>query len=203
MKVYSASVCRWKHDDPSIQKPIILAGSFELSSFGYFQRQTIKDLITMFTRLFVERTEPGVCQRLEHEEFLVYILKRDTGIASVVVTDKEYPQRVGYAFVRQVMDEFMDKTGGKYSTTSRDHSVAFPSLEAMLKKFQDPAEADKITRIQKDVDETKDVLVKTLDQLLERGEKIDDLVERSSDLSMASKKFYKTAKKHNQCCTIL
>lgn len=87
------------------------------------------------------------------------MLKRENGIASVVVTDKEYPQRVGYALVRLVVDEFMDKTGGKFSMTSRDHSLSLPSLEGLVKKYQDPAEGDKITRIQRDVDETKEVLV--------------------------------------------
>ena len=36
--------------------------------------------------------------------------------------------------------------------------------------------------------------------LLERGEKLDDLVSKSDELSAQSKMFYKTAKKTNACC---
>ena len=36
--------------------------------------------------------------------------------------------------------------------------------------------------------------------LLERGEKLDDLVAKSDELSAQSKMFYKTAKKTNACC---
>ena len=38
---------------------------------------------------------------------------------------------------------------------------------------------------------------------LERGQKIDDLVSKSNDLSGSSKMFYKTAKKQNQCCSYM
>lgn len=41
---------------------------------------------------------------------------------------------------------------------------------------------------------------KTIESVLERGEKLDNLVERSNALSAQSKMFYKTAKKQNSCC---
>jgi synaptobrevin family protein YKT6 len=39
--------------------------------------------------------------------------------------------------------------------------------------------------------------------VLERGEKLDELVEKSNTLSQQSKLFYKQAKKTNSCCTIM
>ena len=36
-----------------------------------------------------------------------------------------------------------------------DDCLPLPSLEATLKKYQDPAEADKLMAIQKDLDQTK------------------------------------------------
>ena len=46
-------------------------------------------------------------------------------------------------------------------------------------------------KIQKELDETKIVLHKTIESVLERGEKIDTLVAKSNDLSGQSKMFYK------------
>lgn len=46
-------------------------------------------------------------------------------------------------------------------------------------------------KIQKELDETKIVLHKTIESVLERGEKIDSLVEKSDGLSAQSKMFYK------------
>ena len=68
-------------------------------------------------------------------------------------------------------------------------------------------------RVQQELDETKIVLVcpyhwsphsfinvvdiqhKTIESVLQRGEKLDNLVDRSNALSAQSKMFYKTAKK--------
>ncbi|XP_019170653.1 PREDICTED: VAMP-like protein YKT61 isoform X3 [Ipomoea nil] len=79
----------------------------------------------------------------------------------------------------------------------------YPVRSAFSLLNQDPAEADKLLKIQRELDETKIILHKTIDSVLERGEKLDSLVEKSSDLSAASQMFYKQAKKTNQCCTIL
>ena len=39
--------------------------------------------------------------------------------------------------------------------------------------------------------------------LLQRGEKLEDLVERSGELSAQSKLFYKQAKRANSCCVVI
>jgi len=81
-------------------------------------------------------------------------------------------------------------------------NVPFPQISEYLAKFQDPSAADKITKIQKDLDDTTEILHKTIDNVLERGVKLDQLVERSDDLSRQSKMFYKQAKKTNSCCIV-
>jgi Synaptobrevin len=60
-----------------------------------------------------------------------------------------------------------------------------------LRSLQDPHQADKLAKIQSDLDETKVVLHRTIESMLERGEKLDTLVGKSEDLSMASQMFYK------------
>ncbi|KAF5825595.1 hypothetical protein DUNSADRAFT_8197 [Dunaliella salina] len=52
-------------------------------------------------------------------------------------------------------------------------------------------------------DETKIVLHQTIDSVLRRGEKLDNLVDKSNDLSLASQMFYKQAKRTNSCCTYI
>jgi len=43
----------------------------------------------------------------------------------------------------------------------------------------------------------------TIEKVLERGEKIDDLVAKSDGLSAQSKMFYQQAKKQNSCCVVM
>lgn len=61
----------------------------------------------------------------------------------------------------------------------------------MLTINKDPHQADNIMKIQKELDETKIVLHKTIESVLQRGEKIDDLVQKSDGLSSQSKMFYR------------
>ncbi|KAJ2880676.1 palmitoyltransferase, partial [Coemansia aciculifera] len=75
----------------------------------------------------------------------------------------------------------------------------FAVLKEFIAKYQDPKQADNIMRVQQELDETKVVLHKTIESLLDRGEKLDALVDRSNQLSSQSKMFYKTAKKTNSC----
>ena len=51
-------------------------------------------------------------------------------------------------------------------------------------------------KIQKELDETKIVLHKTIESVLERGEKIDNLVAKSDGLSAQSKMFYTQVRRY-------
>jgi synaptobrevin family protein YKT6 len=65
-----------------------------------------------------------------------------------------------------------------------------PELKDYIQKYQKPEEADSLMRIQKELDETKVVMQKTIESVMQRGEKIDDLVAKSDGLSAQSKMFY-------------
>ena len=92
--------------------------------------------------------------------------------------------------------------GDAWKSASSTDSIPYPPLEQYVTTYQDPSSADKITKIQKDLDDTTEILHKTIDNVLERGVKLDQLVERSDDLSRQSKMFYKQARKTNSCCVV-
>lgn len=46
-------------------------------------------------------------------------------------------------------------------------------------------------------------MIKTMESMLDRGEKLDELVAKSEGLSSQSKMFYKQAKKQNSCCVVM
>lgn len=85
---------------------------------------------------------------------------------------------------------------------SLNSQAPYTKLDMHLTKYQNPKEADAMTKINNDLDETKIILHNTITNILQRGEKLDNLVAKSEDLSMQSKVFYKTARKTNQCCQL-
>jgi synaptobrevin family protein YKT6 len=135
-------------------------------------------------------------------DFRCWVHVRTDGIGACVITDEEYPSRVAFALMSKVMDDFSGLHRGAWSIVEKDTVMPCPTVDEAIVKFQDPAEADSLTRIQRELEATKVVLHKSIDSMLERGEKLDTLVEKSNDLNRQSKQFYKVAKKNNACCVI-
>ncbi|KAK8698588.1 hypothetical protein V6N13_114700 [Hibiscus sabdariffa] len=187
---------------PEGSDPIILANATDVSRFGYFQRPSVREFIVFVSRTVAKRTPPGQRQSVQHEEYKVHAYNRN-GLCALGFMDDHYPVRSAFSLLNQVLDEYQKNFGESWRNAQADSTEPWPYLNDALTKFQDPAEADKLLKIQRELDETKIILHKTIDSVLERGEKLDSLVEKSSDLSAASQMFYKQAKKTNQCCTIL
>lgn len=125
---------------------------------------------------------------------------RAEGVAGVVLTDKEYPPRVAFSLLNKILDEFITRFPNNQLWTQEQCS--YPELQQYIETYQDPKQGDTIMKVQRELDETKIILHKTIESVLERGEKMESLVERSDVLSSQSKMFYKTAKKQNACCVI-
>lgn len=131
----------------------------------------------------------------------------------MVICDHEYPVRPAFSLLTKLLDDFTAKV--PQSSFGNPSAIDFPEATTYLQKYQDPRQADAIMKVQQELDETKIVLVrvclefrhpswlltpprqqhKTIESVLQRGEKINDLVDRSQALSAQSKMFYKTAKK--------
>eukprot|EP00330_Aristerostoma_sp_ATCC50986_P004639 CAMPEP_0114582806 /NCGR_PEP_ID=MMETSP0125-20121206/6688_1 /TAXON_ID=485358 ORGANISM="Aristerostoma sp., Strain ATCC 50986" /NCGR_SAMPLE_ID=MMETSP0125 /ASSEMBLY_ACC=CAM_ASM_000245 /LENGTH=74 /DNA_ID=CAMNT_0001775929 /DNA_START=451 /DNA_END=675 /DNA_ORIENTATION=- len=73
----------------------------------------------------------------------------------------------------------------------------------MIKKYQDPKEADKLLKLQSQLEEVNKIMTKNLDDILARGETLESLMSKSKDVSSVSYNFYKKAKQTNKkCCSL-
>ena len=98
---------------------------------------------------------------------------------------------VAHQLLSKVCDEFLSKyPKSAFANATDPANMSYPELKDYIVKYQDPQQADSIMKIQKELDETKIVLHNTIESVLERGEKIDTLVQKSDGLSAQSKMFY-------------
>lgn len=104
------------------------------------------------------------------------------------IADHEYPQRVAFTLLSHVLEH----CGG----TENER------LSEYLARYQDPRAADPLTRIEHTLEEVKEVMHKNIGEVLRRGEKLEDLMDKAEDLSTTSVVFYKRAKQTNQCCKV-
>lgn len=197
MKLYSVSVL-YKNSHGAQA----LKAAQDLQSFGFFQRGSVQEFMTFTSKILVERSHQSSRQSVREQEYMCHVYVRADNLAGVVISDHEYPQRVAHTLITKVLDDFTENVPPQIWPTGNPETVRFTGLDAMLARYQNPKEADAMTKIQSDLDETKIILHNTIQSVLERGEKLDDLVSKSEDLSLQSKTFYKTARKTNSCCNM-
>jgi len=178
----------------------ILKAGWDLSSLSFFQRGTAQDFITFTSKILVERTGIGARQSVKEAEYMCHVFVRADNLSVVCVSDHEYPPRVAHTMMQRISEDFAGQIQGPQWTTGQEVTGFNGQLEVYMNKFQDPTQSDSMSRLQSDLDDTKIVLHSTIEAVLQRGEKLDDLVDKSEALSMQSKAFYKTARKTNSCC---
>ena len=158
--------------------------------------------MTFTSKRVAESTKAGVRQAIEEKGNKFYVYARTEGICGVIISNGIYPQRVAFTLLNKVLDEFLAKhPRSKWAMGTL--TLPMPELDTYIVKYQDPKQADTIMRVQQELDETKVVLHKTIDSVLARGEKLEDLVARSDELSTRSKMFARQAKKTNSCCVVM
>lgn len=124
--------------------------------------------MSLFSRTVAERTKPGQRQDVEEQSYTFHAYGRSEGVAGIIISDQEYPALVAHQLLSKIVDEFL----ARYPATAFQNSnneLPFPPLKDYIVKYQDPHAADSIMKIQKELDETKIVLHKTIESVLERG----------------------------------
>jgi len=198
VKLYAISVIRRPTQGTTENQCVLLKGVYDLASFGYFQRGSIEEFMKFTSTMIVERTNPASRQSVKEQEYICHTYVRADGLSAVLVSDTEYPHRVAHTLLTKVLDDVAAKQ--EWKTANTETLRNYRDLDVFLAKYQNPKEADALTKIQAELDETKIIMHDTITAVLERGEKLDDLVSKSEGLSAQSKMFYKTAKKTNSCC---
>lgn len=182
--------------------PIILANAMDLSSFGYFQRSTVKEFIMFFSRNLIAKTEYGQRQTVSHEDYICHIHLQANGFGGIFVCDKEYPQRAAYTALSLLLKEFHEIHGEIWPELKEDTVLSFPKLDEAIVEFQDPSKIDKFIKINQELEKTISIVHKTIDSVMNRGETLENLVQKSEDLGLGAKLFYANASS-TKCCVIM
>lgn len=84
---------------------------------------------------------------------------RGDNLGGVVICDHEYPSRVAHTLITKFLDEFAQIVPQANWPLLDERDVSFNQLSVYLAKYQNPREADAMTKMQEDLDETKIILV--------------------------------------------
>ncbi|KAK9171875.1 Synaptobrevin family protein [Cryptosporidium meleagridis] len=209
MKLLSVLLYKWDKEHP-----ILLTSNYNLQDYNFFQRKTIQEHIAFHSRLLCSRVQEGnrVTVTFPQDIGHCHIYISNNGLGICCVTSPDYPVRCAFSLLNEYLKVYMDSSKN-YDTllssdfnnkniVTKDQNESIPECDEIFKRYQDPINNDKIFKVQKDLDEVRDVMLKNIEDLLHRGETLDTLMQKSSDLSAASYQFYRSAKKNNQCCQL-
>ena len=199
-------------------KATILATAERLDQFSFWYRSQAGEFIRFGSRQVAQHISPGESESIlpddEHSalQYCCHGYREAEGVlVATAVAAPDYHQLTVYRLLKTLVRRFREQHGelllslslSHQSLPSEDTAVdSFPLLEEFLSKYQNPEDADRVPQIKKELADTQEVLFKTLDQILSRGQSMEQIMESSQDLSSASMTFYKTSKR-SRCCTIL
>jgi len=119
-----------------------------------------------------ERTPRGVRQSVDQDGIVFHFGKIEhllektghvftnlAGLSVVIMADREYPQRVVFALINRIMEEF-SSLHSREVWMSSSRPIPLESLKDFIQRYQNPKEADAIMRVQNELDETKVILVR-------------------------------------------
>lgn len=119
------------------------------------------------------------------------------GYTFLVVAAEAYGRTVPFAFLERARDEWFAKWADKGAAAAA-HSLD-KSFGARLRHWMDyceanPEEVSKVAAVQKKVDEVKGIMVENIERVLERGERIELLVDKTDSLRFQADRFHKTGR---------
>jgi synaptobrevin family protein YKT6 len=160
--------------------------------------------------------------QLDKYPYYLHFLPSINNLFVVMITDLDYPPRIGVTAVKKISDMYNNFSNcldnsilgnniqweeaklfnnlGKNNSQDLNSSHINLWLEGLLKKYNNPQDVDIMEKIKQQLEETKEHMVINIEKIIQRGEDLDVLIDKSKDLSDTSKRYLKEAKKMNRCC---
>nr|KAF6267927.1 YKT6 v-SNARE-like protein [Pipistrellus kuhlii] len=155
MKLFSLSVL-YKGDP----KAVLLSAAYDVSSFSFFQRTSVQEFMTFTSQLIVERSAKGNRASVKEQEYLCHVYVRNDSLAGVVIADSEYPSRVAFTLLEKVLDDFSKQVERIHWPVGSSANIHYTALDGYLSTYQNPREADPMSKVQAELDETKIILAR-------------------------------------------
>ncbi|XP_013775404.1 vesicle-associated membrane protein 7-like [Limulus polyphemus] len=123
-----------------------------------------------------------------------YIL--DDSIIYLCITDDEFERSRAFAFLSDIRQRFKT-TYGVQAHTALPYAMNSDfsrSLANQMKHYSDSRDVDNVSKVQGELDELKDIMIKNIDTVASRGERLELLVDKTENLSATSVSFRKTSR---------
>eukprot|EP00585_Thalassiosira_rotula_P005423 CAMPEP_0196140796 /NCGR_PEP_ID=MMETSP0910-20130528/7575_1 /TAXON_ID=49265 /ORGANISM="Thalassiosira rotula, Strain GSO102" /LENGTH=228 /DNA_ID=CAMNT_0041401709 /DNA_START=426 /DNA_END=1112 /DNA_ORIENTATION=+ len=136
---------------------------------------------------------------------IFHYLVRDT-LVHLTLTERSYPKRLAFLYLDEIADAFLEslvndhgESGWRTALATTARPYAFIKFDLIIqrrrKDFVDPTSRQNTTKLNEDLADIQSIMRKNINEVLDRGEKLENVGNISSNLVKESKKFKWGAKK--------
>lgn len=130
---------------------------------------------------------------LLYDKYMFHYLTEDE-LTYLCMTDRDFTRSSAFDFLQDVKKRFIATYGERAKTAI---AFAFNAdfqrvLQQLMEKYNSP-KTDKLAKVQEDINVVKDIMIKNIDKVLERGEKIELLVDKTEVLDQHALKFKRSS----------
>ncbi|GBG29663.1 Vesicle-trafficking protein SEC22b [Hondaea fermentalgiana] len=139
-----------------------------------------------------------------------YLLENN--IVYLVLADKSYPKRVAFLYLAELHSKFLEHVQAEHgqewehALATVDRPYAFiqfdKQIQRLRKEFADPNSRHTMSKLNADLQDVNTIMRKNIQDVLDRGDRLNRTYEASSKLMNDSMKFHGGAKKLNRMAFI-
>lgn len=129
----------------------------------------------------------------------------DNSICYLTLTDKSYPKRLAFLFLEEIAKDFIAELTEEHGndwlhaveTVGRQYAfIKFDRvIQRKRREYSDPNSSANMKKLNDDLASIHNIMRKTIDDVLDRGNKLDEVSEMSKNLASESKRYKWGAKK--------
>ena len=182
----------------SIYYAIVARGSTVLVDFtehsGNFQQITM----AILQKIDISKDAMTSYSSGEH---LFHIITSD-GLVYLCLADESYGKSIPYAYLNEIKKRFLSGNLGERAKHCNAYELKrdfAPVMSGQMKLFNKGGDINdpnnKVTILQHNVNEVKSVVTDNIGKILERGEKLEILLDKTEDLNQSSETFVRSTRK--------
>ncbi|KAI4380970.1 hypothetical protein MLD38_007095 [Melastoma candidum] len=131
------------------------------------------------------------------QDRFIFHVKRTDGLAVLCMADDTSGRRIPFAFLEDIHQRFV-RTYGRAVLTA--HAYAMNDefsrvLSQQMEYYSSDPNADRINRLKGEVSQVRNVMIENIDKVLERGDRLELLVDKTANMQGNTFRFRKQARR--------
>ncbi|KAG0296209.1 Vesicle-associated membrane protein [Linnemannia gamsii] len=149
---------------------------------------------TTVTEAILEKIPPNNSKlTYVYDRYLFHYICED-GLTYMCMADDSFGRRIPFAFLQDIKEKFLSQYGRERALSSLvpyGMNEFSKTIAKQMEYFSTNPEADRIKQVQGEIEQVKDVMVQNIERVLERGERIELLVDKTDNLNQQAFAFKK------------